>query len=708
MQSDDNNLFSNEEMEALMGVFLEQATQIIETANQSLLAIEQDRDDADAFSQLQRALHTLKGDANSVGFTEIGALSHRLEDLLALFSELSSEAAAELLDLMLYGIDTLGELLQQKRESLHTPVDIRSALERIDRFIRARVKGKKPGQKLPVTEITLTEYQLLQLQSAFSEGWRALQIEARFDEDCTMRAAGALILMRQLQQTGEVVAVFPSIDDDEALETSTNITVVMITERPETTHAAALVAGVTTHASAVPLVLEGGQVRPAAEKDRFLDNRVLESAPLEIAPAASEGEFAERRMGERRGGGVRGLTEILRVDSAKVDMLMDLVGELVISRSMLSQIFSQLKREFPKHAQVVRLGDTDSYLGRVIGELQKCVIQVRMVSLDQVFNRFFRVVRDLAHDGNKLVNLEVVGEETELDKRVVDIIYEPLLHLVRNAVDHGIEPEELRVAQGKPPRGRVSLRAYHQGDQVIIEIEDDGRGIDIEKLKVKAVEKGLRSAEDIKNLHSQDVLDLIFLSGLSTADRVTEVSGRGIGMDVVKSVVESLKGSIEIWSEAGRGTRFTLRLPLTLAIIKSMLFLVGERVFAIPLSTALEITKVSSNEVRQIGRHKVYYLRETLTPLLELDTLLLRELPEERNPNPFVLTVGLGERRIGLAVDRVIGEREIVVKAVDKEWVKTDLVTGASILGDGRIVLILDISALMRRAVMVARSAGGE
>jgi two-component system chemotaxis sensor kinase CheA len=400
--------------------------------------------------------------------------------------------------------------------------------------------------------------------------------------------------------------------------------------------------------------------------------------------------------------------ELLRIDATKVDRLMDLVGELIISRSMLSEIQTQLKREFPKHTQVSRLSDIDSYLGRILAEMQKAVMQVRMVSLDQIFNRFFRVVRDLAHDRNKQIQLETVGEETELDKRVVDTIYEPLLHLVRNAVDHGIEDEQTRQAAGKPVRGHILLKAYYQGDQVVIEVEDDGCGIDIERLKAKAVERKLISPYEINTLQGQSALELIFLSGLSTAERVSEVSGRGVGMDVVKNVLDSLKGSIEINSEIGRGTRFTLRLPLTLAIIRTMLFKIEDRVLALPLANVIEIVRAPHQQLQQIGNHKVYNLRDTFYSLIELDKLLLQRSSRKSIDNPFILLVGMGERRMGLIADSVIGEQEIVVKAVDKNWISSDLVTGASILGDGQIVLILDTNALLRRVTTLTRSATAE
>ena len=374
---------------------------------------------------------------------------------------------------------------------------------------------------------------------------------------------------------------------------------------------------------------------------------------------------------------------------------MDLVGELIINRSMLNQIGQQLKSEFSKNPRINRLVDIDAQLGRLLGQMQKAVLEVRMISLDQTFNRFFRVVRDLAKEGGKQIELSIIGEETELDKRVVDIIYEPLLHLVRNAVDHGIEPIEERIKNNKSLQGKIILEAYHQSDQVVIKIQDDGRGIDITKLKEKAVEKKLRTKAEVALLSDQEAYDLMFLSGISTASQITSVSGRGVGMDVVM-VVSDLKGSIEVSSVLGKSTTFTLRLPLTLAIIKAMLFSLGERVFALPLTNIVEIIRPNKEDIQQIGKHKVLSKQDTLYSLIDLSAILLGN--KQDYTNAITLIIGLGERRIGVVVEKVIGEKEIVVKAVDQQWITSDLVTGASILGDGRIVLILDVGAIFRRS----------
>jgi two-component system, chemotaxis family, sensor kinase CheA len=735
MPGDDNNLFSNEELEVLMIFFLDQATLILETINKSLLALENNPSDEESLTVLQRSLHTLKGDANSVGFSEIGTIAHKLEDLLALFLPAGGDSNREVLELLLYGADMLGYLVQRKGQWLHTPLDISDTVKRINKFLRKRDGRFKRVGTTSLSNIKLNEYHDLQIRNA-GQNAHALQIVAHFSEDCSMHAAGAFILHRQLQSIGEIVTTWPGIDEDALLEESDRLILVILTEKPEAVRAASFVTGVTAGVKITPISADSArtslttneiikaqlpQSQPhlpgselPAEVTATSSNKIADLDSAAGRATAVEGHNDKDTSGNIALGNVSGSfpidrrskprvqkpsSEILRVDVGKVNTLMDLVGELVISRSMLNQICNQLRIEFPRHEQVLRLTDVDTYLSRVLSEMQKSVMQVRMVSLDQTFNRFFRIVRDLGRDSGKQIDLVISGEDTELDKHVVDAIYEPLLHLVRNAVDHGIEPGEMRIEAGKPPNGSVKLSAYHQGDQVVIEVEDDGHGIDLERLKAKAVEKGLRTLDEVNAMQNQSLLELVFTNGLSTADRITELSGRGIGLDVVKKAVESLKGSIEIWTEPEAGTRFIMRLPLTLAIIKSMLFTVDDRVFAIPLSAVIEITRIHRKEMEEIGRHKVYYLRDVVYSLLELDHMLSHSPNVELKEHPFILIVGFGDKRVGLLVDRVLGEREIVVKGVDKEWITSDLITGASILGDGRVVLILDIGALMRKAV---------
>ena len=380
---------------------------------------------------------------------------------------------------------------------------------------------------------------------------------------------------------------------------------------------------------------------------------------------------------------------LLKIEPERVDRIMNLVGELVIGRSMLSQINAELDT-LRRETISARLYNLNSYFERTLSELQKSVMKVRMLPVEVVFRRFPRIVRDLSAEKGKNVRLTTEGETTELDKSIVDVIGEPLSHIVRNAIDHGIEPPEERKTYGKPEEGLIGLRAFHQGNQIVIEIEDDGRGIDIEKLKEKAVRTNIISEDEAKKISARDAINLIFHSGLSTADSITEVSGRGVGMNIVKDVVESLRGVIDIASEKGSGTKITIRLPLTLAIIKSILFLYKNEMFAIPLTSVTDIMRVFPEDIDTIAGRSVFRHRNSVVPLISIDG------EDCCNEKSFIIFIGVGHMRAGIIAKKIIGEEELVIKALD-EKASTSIVSGASVLGNGSVVLILDPLSLIRK-----------
>jgi two-component system chemotaxis sensor kinase CheA len=385
----------------------------------------------------------------------------------------------------------------------------------------------------------------------------------------------------------------------------------------------------------------------------------------------------------------------LKIEPERVDRIMNLVGELVIGRSTMSRITSDIDN-LDKDQISSRLEGLNSSFERTLSDLQRSVMKVRMLPVDFVFRRFPRIVRDLSAERGKIVRLQIKGEKTELDKSVVDVIGEPLLHIIRNAVDHGIETPEERKASGKNEEGLIYLRAFHQGNQMVIEVEDDGRGIDADKITEKAIQKGIITEEDAKKMTAKDVVNLIFVSGFSTSENVTEVSGRGVGMDIVKDVVESLRGIIEINSEKGRGTIITLRLPMTLAIIKSILFFYKNNIFAVPLASVTEIIRTSPKNVDTITGSPVLRHRGGIVPLLSIDGAM------NNSSKLFIILIGVAQQRAGLVTEGIIGEEELVIKSMD-ERVSTGLAAGASILGDGRVVLILDPLYLIKRAMVVSR-----
>jgi two-component system, chemotaxis family, sensor kinase CheA len=388
------------------------------------------------------------------------------------------------------------------------------------------------------------------------------------------------------------------------------------------------------------------------------------------------------------------------VDSARIEAVMNLVGELIIGKSMLNRTLAEFDVHHARDPVRVKLAEALAFQTRVLDELHKCVLKIRMVPVEQLFRRFPRVVRDVAKQCGKDIALELSGENTDLDKGILDALAEPLTHLVRNAVDHGIESGADRLNAGKDARGMVSIHAYHQGTQVVIEVRDDGGGIDLDLVRAQAVRNSLVKEEDAKRLGEQDLLNLIFEPGFSTATEVTEVSGRGVGMDVVRTVLDRLKGTVQISTVKGKGTTIQLRVPLTLASIQTLLFRVGGRLFAVPLSSVVEITRISDQEIHKVDQREVLRLREQILTLVRLDGLKgihAVEGPAIKKKRSFVIVIGLAEKRFGLVVDNMVGEEELVIKALPNEIVSSDLVSGASILGDGTVVLILNVPAILSR-----------
>jgi two-component system, chemotaxis family, sensor kinase CheA len=379
--------------------------------------------------------------------------------------------------------------------------------------------------------------------------------------------------------------------------------------------------------------------------------------------------------------------------------VMNLVGELIIGKSMLNRALSEFDQKHSRDPIRAKLVDALSFQSRVLDELHKSVLKIRMVPVEQLFRRFPRVVRDVAKHCGKDVALELAGENTDLDKGILDALAEPMTHLVRNAVDHGIESSEDRIAAGKGARGTIFLNAFHQGTQVVIEVRDDGHGLDLDRIRKQAIRKGLIKAEEAARLLDSEVTNLIFEPGFSTASEVTEVSGRGVGMDVVRTVLDRLKGTVNVISAPGKGTTIQLRVPLTLASIQTLLFRVGGRLFAVPISSVVEITRCAGQEIHRVDQREVLRLRNQVLSLVRLNDLkgIHAVEPAKTAKKNFVIVIGATEKRFGLLVDQLVGEEELVIKALPADIVASDLVSGASILGDGTVVLILNVPAVLSR-----------
>jgi two-component system chemotaxis sensor kinase CheA len=507
-----------------------------------------------------------------------------------------------------------------------------------------------------------------------------------------MPAAALQVIWRALDESGTVLVAHPRREQSEP------VSVV------EAAVASAYPAEWVEKRCHIPGVVSAVHVRPY-QKEKTREPLVAEppsgGEPNESesalpgahsADAAPAPNSAPATGNERSGRALPGADNILRVDTERIGAVLDMVGELIIAKSTLQQVLGDFNRQNRKDPIRARLADALAKQSQVIQNLQRAVMKIRMVPVEQLFRRFPRIVRDVAKRRHKEVQLVMAGENTDLDKRILDALAEPLTHLVRNAVDHGIETPEVRRRAGKPACGTVSLKAYHQGSQIVIEVADDGAGMDHEAVLAKAVEKNIVSEQEADTLAPHEALRLVLEPGFSTAEKVTEISGRGVGLDVVKATIEHLKGAVSIDTARGVGTTFKLRMPLTLAIIKAMLFSAAGQLYAVPLGSVLEITRAFESGIHRLEGREVFRLREEVIPLIRMEAA-----PAGPSGKIFVIVVLVADRKFGLVVDKLKGEEELVIKALEDELVATDLISGASVLGDGKVVLVLNLPVMVDR-----------
>jgi two-component system chemotaxis sensor kinase CheA len=694
---------SDERMAELRELFFESAQELLQALNDEALKLEKHPGDSEIVRSIRRVVHTLKGDAAACGYRELSEVAHELEDALALESAATHTTLAEV---AFTAADLFSAMLAsyRKRSRLPSRDPLRKMVKKL-----TQAPGSKPGarKKAAVTAKTLgwTEYEKLAVQKAQENGKFVYHVQAQIDPHCAMPIAGRQLVQNALATVGEVLAARPEATSSAA---SKQAEFLLATEK--TANEVTAKCQIPTIVAGVKADLLPGEVAAAPKR---ASRRAPAEAELdaivsgESVPAESQAVPEEASVETTAQPHLTPAENILRVDAERIDSVLNLVGELIIGKSMLQQALNEFSKVYPRDALRGKFADAMAFQARVLNDLQRSVMKIRMVPVEQLFRRFPRMVRDVARQCGKEVELMLSGQDTDLDKSILDAIAEPLTHLVRNAIGHGLEPAAERQKAGKAAIGTIRLGAYHQGNQVIVEVSDDGRGMDAERIKAKAVELGFATREDVARLSETEALDFVFRPGFSTAEEVTEVSGRGVGMDVVQSVLHRLKGTVHIETHAGLGTTFRLKLPLTLAIIKALLFQVERRLYAIPLNSVMEIARTREAEVHQVDHYEVLQLRNQVLPLVRLGRPRV-EGPERASNKLFVLVISVGERKFGLIVDELEGEEELVIKALDDHAVSTDLVSGASILGDGRVVLILNLSAVVEHfARMRPAVAGG-
>ena len=664
----------------LLELFFETSQELLQALNEEALKLEKKPGDEEIVRVIRRTVHTLKGDSAACGLRELSELSHQFEDALSLEGAATQAAVAEI---AFTAADTFTEMIAAYRAGKKVP-STKLLSKRIQELTAAPVvkKSRRKTKAAAKTSALWTEYENAAMARAQASGLAVYQVVAKIDPHCAMPIAGRQLIHNAIASAGQVLAVRPDAKSPAAAKQ-----VEFVLASVQTAEQIAAKCKIPTIAEevTVELILAATPVanRPSAD----IDSAVAETEAAELGPTGAA-------AAKEPSASPTALENILRVDAGRIDSVLNLVGELIIGKSMLQQALNELSKTYPKELLRGKFADAMAFQARVLNDLQRSVMKIRMVPVEQLFRRFPRMVRDVSRQCGREVELVLSGHETDLDKGILDSIAEPLTHMVRNAVSHGIEPVEERRRLGKTPHGTVRLKAHHQGNQVVVEVSDDGRGMDVQKIRSKAIELGLVSPEEAARLSEAETLDFIFRPGFSTAEEVTEVSGRGVGMDVVQSVLHRLKATVNVETSLGHGSTFRLKLPLTLAIIKALMFWVEQRLYAIPLNSVVEIARTNESEVHQVDNYEVLQLRNQVLPLLRLGRPQA-VAEEQKSGKLFVLVITVGERKYGLIVEALEGEEELVIKALDDQTFSTDLVSGASILGDGRVVLILNLAAVV-------------
>jgi len=751
--------------EELLKDFFAEAQSQVDVLEQNVLVLENDPGNKDAVDEIFRAAHTLKGGAATVQMFELSEFTHGVEDTLDEIRSGSVSLSGPLVDVLLQSVDVIKAMLEERVAGRVYDKDFQALKDKLKSFLPGAVKAAGPKAAKKVAPVAapkttkagghgLTEYDVLELKEA-AGGRTVYQVKVGFDEANPMNSVGGIQVFAALKSMGTVLKTIPEFDKlyEDTYWPTVDYFCLLDKELD--------VVERRCHIREVTTTIEIREVGETEEAPREAPPKTVQ-APVAmevheevdaVETARPEEESMEKLLDKREADHKKASSgntgSILRVDSKRIDNLLNLVSETVINKATFNQVsthfgeilgdlqatslgykdrLKELFDRFPQYVEELQKGKsvkdlkkeineefsklftsfdplearlkstvgvfrgTSQNLGRIIGELHEGVLRIRMVPIAQIFSRFPRLVRDLSKTLNKKINLVIEGEDTELDKSVIEDLLDPLIHCVRNSIDHGIEAPDVRAAIGKPEEGRVVMAARNEGNMIIIEIGDDGAGIDVEKVKQKAIDKGL--IHPSKALSDVEAFNLIFEPGFSTAASITNISGRGVGLDVVRKQIEKLNGNVSIWSEKGKGTKFTIKLPLTLAIIQGLLVRVGTEVYAIPITSVVDSHRIKPAEIKIIDNYEVFNVRKDVISLMRLNRLFGIQ-SDEGNDYHYVVVVGSGDKKMGLIVDSLIGEEDVVIKPLKDRYTASPGIAGATILGDGKVSLIIDVSQLL-------------
>ena len=659
-----------------MGMFLEESMDNLQTLNEALLDLEQNPNNIDRLNEIFRVAHTIKGMAATMGFSSIAELTHKMEDVLSKFREGKLDVTRNVVTVLFDCLDTLERMISNVELGNNEEVEISSiitALEGVanesDDISLIAVSKEKEVEEEKNNSIILNQYDISVLKQAKENGFNGVNIRITLREDTLLKSARAFLIVQELETQGEILKSFPSTEDIENEQFETELDFVLITTKSKED-----IRNLVNNISEIEEV-ETSYVK--IEQDYKEENNI--SNDIKKIPVKENINTVAKK--EHKEEANKRAHQSVRVDLHRIDKLMNMVSELVIYRTRLEQIVIDNKSQ--------ELIETIEQVERTTSDLQDLVMKIRMLPLEVVFNRFPRMIRDLSLELKKQINFVVEGSETELDRIVIDEIGEPLIHLLRNAADHGIESREERVASGKDPVGTIKLVAYQEGTKALIKVSDDGAGINVEKVKAKAEKLGINT----DGLSDNDIKNLIFAQGFSTNSVVTDISGRGVGMDVVKTKISSLGGTVDVVSEEGVGSSFIIKLPLTLQIIQALLVKVGDETLAISLGFIDRVIDYKEENVKKTNGEEVIVYREGIIPLIRLNEIL--KINSKETKKKFIIIVKIGDNTVGLLVDSLLGQQEIVIKPLGKTLRSLKEYIGATILGNGLVTLILDVAALI-------------
>lgn len=693
------------ELSQYLSMFIDESKEHLQAMNENLLNLESNPQDISIVHNIFRSAHTLKGMSATMGFEDLASLTHEMENVLDLVRNHKLEMNPFIFDCIFKSLDSLESMVEDIIQGGTGKADVTQIVAALRSIVTGDYNKPQAAAAVkveePVKGIDLDEFQYSILEQSIDAGFLVFYVEVSVQENCVLKAARAYMVFDVLERNGEIVKATPSVQEIEQEKFDRTFSLYYISKVDQATLEKEILS-VSEIESTVIITVDKESLtemsRPRAEVEAGRQEiaaavataaNMAEGLAAAPAPLPAAKPAAAKPAAAAAGGGAPIANRTIRVDIERLDALMNLFSELLIDRVRLEQLASEVKRN--------DLTETVEHMSRVSSDLQNIVLKLRMVPVDSVFNRFPRMIRDLAKSLDKKVDLIITGAETELDRTVIDEIGDPLVHLLRNAVDHGVESISERLAAGKSEQGTIQLRAFHSGNHVFIEIEEDGRGIYREKVLKTALKNGLVTQEQAAKLSDLEVYNLLFESGFSTADKISDISGRGVGLDVVKTKIQMLGGHVQVDSKPGFGSKFSVQLPLTLSIISAMLVRLGSEKYAIPLSSIVETSAIQKSQIRNIHGNKMVDYRNSVIPLVSLSSMFeVPDFNEDLEDETEIVVVRKGDKQVALMVDEFIGQQEIVLKSLGKYMTGLFAISGATILGDGQVALIIDTNALIK------------